>query len=55
MCQSTPGRGAVVLVALAALVFGAAAAVAAPPTPGAADVGDRNFPGLGNGGYDAAH
>jgi aminopeptidase N len=41
-------------VAVVALAL-AAPALAAPPTPGAAGVGDRLFPQLGNGGYDALH
>jgi aminopeptidase N len=42
------------LVAVAAvLVLGAASASAA--SPGAAGIGDRLFPGLGNGGYDVQH
>jgi aminopeptidase N len=32
-----------------------AAPAAAQPTPGAAGIGDRLFPGLGNGGYDVRH
>lgn len=51
-----PGRARrwIVLVALAASLAVPASAAAAhePPTPGAADVGDPLFPGLGNGGYD---
>jgi aminopeptidase N len=47
-----------VLIA-AAMAFAAAPASAAggqsPPSPGAADLGDRLFPGLGNGGYDVLH
>jgi aminopeptidase N len=46
---------AVVVALLAFLVVAAAPATAAPPTPGAAGVGDRLFPQLGNGGYDAIH
>jgi aminopeptidase N len=33
----------------------APARAGAPPSPGAAEVGDRLFPGLGNGGYDVRH
>jgi aminopeptidase N len=44
------------LVALPAIVLIAAApAAAAPPSPGAAGLGDRLFPLLGNGGYDTLH
>lgn len=49
------------IMALAgALSVGVAAAPApalavAPPSPGAADIGDPLFPGLGNGGYDVRH
>jgi hypothetical protein len=46
------------LVAALVLSFALAAAPAragAPPSPGAAEIGDRLFPGLGNGGYDALH
>ena len=52
------GRLAAVLVtsALGALwLSGSAAAAPPPPTPGAPDIGDRLFPGLGNGGYDVRH
>jgi aminopeptidase N len=53
---SAPHRLAVVIGLALALVFGAAPASAAhPPTPGAASIGDRLFPGLGNGGYDVLH
>ena len=55
MCRSTRGRSAVALIALVICMVAAAPAAAAPPTPGAADVGDPLFPGLGNGGYDARH
>src|SRR5215475_135536 len=34
---------------------GTALAGPPPPTPGAADIGDPLFPGLGNGGYDVSH
>src|SRR5918997_6289086 len=49
---------AILAVAAAALVFAAPAAADgrhAPPSPGAAGIGDRLFPTLGNGGYDALH
>jgi hypothetical protein len=53
-----PVRRLVVTAAtvLAAWTVGAAAtlAYADDARPGAADAGDRLFPGLGNGGYDAA-
>ena len=45
-------------VLLAALLLAAPAAAAArggTPTPGADGIGDRLFPQLGNGGYDAKH
>jgi aminopeptidase N len=44
-------------MALAALAatLGAGAAQAAPPSPGEPGIGDRLFPTLGNGGYDARH
>ncbi|MEA2242665.1 MAG: hypothetical protein QOD24_2221 [Solirubrobacteraceae bacterium] len=47
-----------VVVLAGALVAGFAAApalAAALPSPGAADIGDPLFPGLGNGGYDVRH
>jgi aminopeptidase N len=43
------------LLALLAAAPSLAAAASAPPTPGAAGLGDRLFPQLGNGGYDALH
>jgi hypothetical protein len=44
------------LLALTATVLiTAALAAAAPPSPGAPGLGDRLFPQLGNGGYDALH
>src|SRR4051794_6109040 len=49
-------------IMLAALVMLVMLAVASPakanpsqPSPGAPDIGDRLFPGLGNGGYDVSH
>jgi aminopeptidase N len=50
-------RRSVVLVAALLATAAPAAASAAPsaPAPGAAGVGDRLFPQLGNGGYDALH
>ncbi|GAA3434352.1 M1 family metallopeptidase [Kutzneria kofuensis] len=43
-----------VLLITAAILLGATGtAVAAPPTAGAGNLGDRLFPDLGNGGYDA--
>ena len=42
------------LVATASIAA-AAPAAAAPPAPGASGLGDRLFPLLGNGGYDALH
>lgn len=47
-------RFVLLIVALLALAPAAATAAQAP-TPGAAGVGDRLFPQLGNGGYDAIH
>jgi aminopeptidase N len=44
----------IALALIASLVF-VAQATAAPPRPGAPGVGDRLFPTLGNGGYDAGH
>src|SRR3954469_5154054 len=47
-------RRALLPVALAAsLALAAAPAHASAPSPGSAGVGDRLFPQLGNGGYDA--
>jgi aminopeptidase N len=43
------------LVAIAAVLGLAVAPAAAQPSPGAAGIGDRLFPGLGNGGYDVRH
>ena len=40
---------------MAGLVFCVATSAAAPPGPGAPGIGDRLFPTLGNGGYDARH
>src|SRR4051794_15797587 len=42
-------------LAFALLAVAAAPANAASPSPGAAGLGDRLFPQLGNGGYDAQH
>ena len=42
-------------LALAVLAFTAAPTRAAAPSPGAAGLGDRLSPGLGNGGYDVVH
>jgi hypothetical protein len=51
----TSSRSRVVAVAVTALASCGAPEIAAthpdPATPGAASVGDRLFPGLGNGGY----
>ena len=56
---SRPRSLAVLTAALAAVLGAAATPVAArpsaPPSPGAADIGDPLFPGLGNGGYDVRH
>src|SRR3954452_14532601 len=43
------------LLAVAALAVLPPTASAAAPSPGAAGLGDRLFPQLGNGGYDALH
>jgi hypothetical protein len=43
------------LFALAALAVPASASAFERPTPGAAGIGDRLFPTLGNGGYDVRH
>ncbi len=51
-------RSIVLIAAILAVCAAPAAATAHPwqtPTPGAAGVGDRLFPQLGNGGYDAIH
>jgi aminopeptidase N len=42
-------------LALVLLAFAAAPTHAAAPSPGAAGLGDRLSPGLGNGGYDVVH
>src|SRR5215217_2779395 len=57
MITSFRRAGALVAaVAVAAVVAAPAAAKpASAPTPGAAGIGDRLFPTLGNGGYDAQH
>jgi aminopeptidase N len=46
---------ALALLATSALAAPTAAAEAAQPSPGAAGIGDRLFPTLGNGGYDVSH
>jgi aminopeptidase N len=49
-------RCVVLIIALLGFVTAPAAVAAGPPpSPGAAGVGDRLFPQLGNGGYDAIH
>src|SRR4051794_41389348 len=49
-------RRALLPVALvASLALSAAPAHAAAPSPGSAGLGDRLFPQLGNGGYNALH
>ena len=61
MARSTLVRKGVVIVVAAttALLIGVPSAAARPhheaPTPGAAGLGDRLYPTLGNGGYDARH
>jgi hypothetical protein len=37
------------------VIFAAPAHAAGRPSPGSAGLGDRLFPELGNGGYDALH
>ena len=44
-----------IALALFASIVLVAQAAAAPPRPGAPGLGDRLFPTLGNGGYDAGH
>lgn len=52
----TPTLAAALLLALpATLRQGAPTAELSAPRPGAADVGDPYFPGVGNGGYDVQH
>jgi aminopeptidase N len=52
----SPRRLALVVAFILSLALAAAPARAgAPPSPGAAEIGDRLFPGLGNGGYDVLH
>jgi aminopeptidase N len=59
--SSTVHGRVAVAAALALIAVGLVAAPAsaarrqAPPTPGAPGIGDRLFPTLGNGGYDARH
>ena len=60
MQASRPSRIlTVVALAVVALAVGVAPAAAGgrggTPSPGAAGLGDRLFPNLGNGGYDARH
>jgi aminopeptidase N len=51
-----PGRLVLVVALVLFLALAAAPARAGePPSPGAAEIGDRLFPGLGNGGYDVLH
>ena len=45
----------IVLMSAAALAGPVAAEANPPASPGAVDIGDPLFPGLGNGGYDALH
>jgi hypothetical protein len=53
------GRHVLVLAILVATAAVSAAPAAASrhhaPSPGASEIGDPLFPGLGNGGYDAIH
>ena len=56
MRRTTRRIGAVIVALLAAgLLAGPAAANHDRPSPGAPGIGDRLFPTLGNGGYDAKH
>jgi aminopeptidase N len=48
-------RSLLAAAALAALIAPASARAADHPSPGAAGIGDRLFPKLGNGGYDVQH
>jgi aminopeptidase N len=48
-------RPLLLALAVVAVLATPTAATAAPPTPGAAGLGDRLFPDLGNGGYDVLH
>jgi aminopeptidase N len=48
-------RHVIALVAVLTATMAAAPASASAPSPGAAGLGDRLFPGLGNGGYDTWH
>ena len=45
----------VCVAALCALIFASPASAFERPSPGAAGIGDRLFPTLGNGGYDVQH
>ena len=45
----------VCVAALCALIFASPASAFERPSPGAAGIGDRLFPTLGNGGYDVEH
>src|SRR3954468_13302045 len=54
MSHHTHRARALTLVPLLLLAL-AAPAAAAGPSPGAPGLGDRLFPGLGNGGYDVRH
>ena len=45
----------VCMAALLALALPATASAFERPAPGAAGIGDRLFPTLGNGGYDVQH
>src|SRR3954471_2205195 len=49
------GMRGLLLVAAALAVLTASASAADSPSPGAAGIGDRLFPTLGNGGYDVQH
>ena len=53
--SSSIQRAVTVAIALTAGLIFCAPAAAAPARPGAPGIGDRLFPTLGNGGYDARH
>ena len=56
--RTSRGRGARLALLLglgAGLLAAGPAAASSPPTPGAPGIGDKLYPTLGNGGYDALH
>ena len=57
-CRTSRGRGArlaLLLGVAAGLLAAGPAAASSAPTPGAPGIGDKLYPTLGNGGYDALH